>query len=325
MRYGIIMGNYKESCNGLHGGGGRVAAELVNAIPNHEIHEVITNGRFKPLRRRLQVMRESSTAKKWASTNNLDGIVNMYGIPPRAGSYRRFAYVHTSLWKQMERPKWRPGLFRRYTRYMQMKDREGCTFLCNSRWVRDEFAARGARTHVVYPPCRTTNGCVMPTEEREFAVLSVGRLVKTKRHNFVANVAKQAGCRCTVLGSGHLNGLVFGNHCTVRTNVTDSVIDSACRSHKVVMSGCHVEDFGIAVVEAVSRGCIPVVPDAYGFRETIPYDELRYKPYDECDALRVMQEVLSGVYDNLIPSLRKHMLQYSVERFSDNVKKILLK
>ena len=324
MRYGIIMGSYKDACNGLSGGGGRVAAELVNAIPNHEIHEVIINGRFKPVRRRLQVINESLAAKKWASANNLYGIINMYGIPPRAGPYRRFAYVHTSLWNRMERSKWSLGLFRRYTRYMQMKHREGCIFLCNSRWVRDEFAARSACAHVVYPPCRIATEYVTPTEEREIAVLSVGRLVKAKRHNFVSKVAKQAGCRCTVLGSGRVNGLVYGNHCTVRTNVTDSIIDSACRSHKVIMSGCHVEDFGIAVVEAVSRGCIPVVPDAYGFRETIPYDELRYKPYDEGAALRVMQEALSGVYDDLIPSLRKHMLQYSVERFNSNVKKILL-
>jgi glycosyltransferase involved in cell wall biosynthesis len=53
--------------------------------------------------------------------------------------------------------------------------------------------------------------------------------------------------------------------------------DLLCRAD-VVLASARQENFGIAVVEAVAAGCVPVVPDALAYPETITDRELRYPP-----------------------------------------------
>lgn len=43
-----------------------------------------------------------------------------------------------------------------------------------------------------------------------------------------------------------------------------------------------LEGFGIAVVEAVAAGCVPVVPDTGGVREIVAPEELRFEDVDGC-------------------------------------------
>jgi glycosyltransferase involved in cell wall biosynthesis len=53
--------------------------------------------------------------------------------------------------------------------------------------------------------------------------------------------------------------------------------DLLCRAD-VVLASARQENFGIAVVEAVAAGCVPVVPDAMAYPETITERDLRYPP-----------------------------------------------
>lgn len=50
------------------------------------------------------------------------------------------------------------------------------------------------------------------------------------------------------------------------------------RQADVVLASARQENFGISVVEAVAAGCVPVVPDALAYPETITDPELRYGP-----------------------------------------------
>ena len=50
-----------------------------------------------------------------------------------------------------------------------------------------------------------------------------------------------------------------------------------CRAD-VVLASARQENFGIAVVVAVAAGCVPVVPDAMAYPETITERDLRYPP-----------------------------------------------
>jgi glycosyltransferase involved in cell wall biosynthesis len=53
--------------------------------------------------------------------------------------------------------------------------------------------------------------------------------------------------------------------------------DLLCRSD-VALASARQENFGISVVEAVAAGCVPVVPDAMAYPETITVRDLRYPP-----------------------------------------------
>jgi len=61
-----------------------------------------------------------------------------------------------------------------------------------------------------------------------------------------------------------------------RGHVVDRHYPSAVRGCDVVVAAARQENFGISVVEAVAAGCVPVVPDALAFRETVDDPAFRY-------------------------------------------------
>ena len=73
------------------------------------------------------------------------------------------------------------------------------------------------------------------------------------------------------------------------------------------------ESFGIAVVEAIAAGCVPVVPDNSAHPETVPLAELRYRT--EAEAVEIMRGALDGRFDGLLPALRDHAQWFSEEAF----------
>ena len=75
------------------------------------------------------------------------------------------------------------------------------------------------------------------------------------------------------------------------------------------------ESFGIAVVEAVAAGCVPVVPDNSAHPETVPFAELWYRT--EAEAAGIVRGALDGRYDGLLPALRGHVEQFSEEAFQE--------
>ncbi len=66
------------------------------------------------------------------------------------------------------------------------------------------------------------------------------------------------------------------------------------RSADVVLASARQENFGIAVVEAVAAGCVPVVPDALAYPETISDPDLRYAPGRLTTQLREVLADLDG-------------------------------
>ena len=81
------------------------------------------------------------------------------------------------------------------------------------------------------------------------------------------------------------------------------------------------ETFGVAVVEAMSAGCVPVVPDNSAHPETVPFSELRYG--GEAEAAGIVRGALDGRYDGLLPDLREHARRFSEEAFQDAMLRIV--
>lgn len=336
MAYCVVDAGIDLAKYGRRGGGGRVLAEIQRVIPCETLEVRLTNtertkrylsqGSNEPppaavnkIERLLDwsaIIRRTAAATKWAAKRGLQGVVSMLSMPPGPGPIPRYMYAHMSLWDQPNHPWYRPMLHR-YLRWQLGRRLDGCTVMCNSQWLCDTFIRHGAIAKVVYPPCRIN---VEPSDLERTGVVAVGRLVPKKGHDLVARVTKQVGSTCKIYGSGLPTS--YGE-AVVHANASDSDIVQACQNAKAVMSGCHREDFGIAVVEAMAIGCIPVVPDCYGFKETVPYNELRYAPHDETEANTILNDVLAGVYDDLVPKLVQHIQQYSVHQFHSRIRQIL--
>ena len=327
--FGLVCTGLDLIRQNMVGGGGRVTKRIMGAIPC-EAHDVELHttadfrrhmsgdtlhmpGAFHLIRQWLEVAKVTDRSTAWAAARKHDGIISVLGMPPGRGDMPRYLYAHRSPWG-MNTGKWHRRQMRRVLHRMHERRLPGCQVWCNAQWVCDDYVRHGAEARVIHPPCVVDT--YRRNDERKGA-MSVGRLVPQKGHDMAADICRMAGAELTVYGSGVRTQ--YGS-ATVHVNAFDAAIASAALNAKCVISGCHIEDFGIAVVEAVAAGCIPVVPDLYGFRETIPYDELRYAPHDTRGAARILRGVLAGSYDNLIPGLVSHMRQYGAGEFDARVR-----
>jgi len=75
------------------------------------------------------------------------------------------------------------------------------------------------------------------------------------------------------------------------------------------------ETFGLTIVEGISAGCIPIVPNNSAHLETVPFSELRYEPNDIKNAQEKIKQALSGNFDDLIIPLQNSIQNYDKEQF----------
>ena len=310
----------------VEGGGAAVASTLIKLVggPTYPIRW--------PIYSRLGLVRAAikfQKATKWAESQGLDGIVDIYNTPPPPGNIRRAAYIHSPIglgtwWSKMASDVWGPARWSRYWLLHWMGGRHigGCICITNSQWLAKYVELHDpASVTVVNPPCRV-DVPDPPSEGRAKQAISIGRLMLDKGHDRSARICKAAGYPCHVYGRGQVPSDHYGLvPSAIRPNMPYDAIYEASRQAKAFVSGCYTEDFGISCVEAVANGCIPVVPDRLGFRETVPCDDLRYA--DEAEAACILKDVMDGVYDYTMPKLRQHVLQYTPERFADGIRRAL--
>ena len=273
-------------------------------------------------------------AKWWKIYRGQGPCVTDLGMP---GQGPCVAYIHYPLFSsrsadyavnpsvKLHRTLRHPGIFRGVLGIAQKRRIKHPDTYCltNAQWVADALVDAGAHNvAVAYPPVEINAWSVDRARQEQIprtGVASVGRLVPSKNHTFVAaccpDMTYVYGATMHNLTTDHVPTYPGA---TVVPNLPYNDMFNELVQRKCVMSGARQEDFGIAVPEAVLCGCIPCVPDSYGFRETIPYEELRYKPGDKASARKVVDAVLAGDYDTLLEPLQEHILRnFNFQRFAD--------
>ncbi len=216
------------------------------------------------------------------------------------------------------------GMFERRMQRMRRRIREDKNIhvITNSQYtagmVREDT---GHESTVIYPGVDTGKFRVKDQTER-FGVASVGTFSEGKQYGLTCDVMTRLESPYTIMGRMH-DSKERGYHDMLRAkypsvqlvpNVSAKEMrDKLCRT-KVYLHA-KIEDFGISVVEAMAAGCVPVVPDAGGTKETVPVSDLRYMPND----LNAMQEkvakAIAGEYDDHLPFLQKHVERYNTSVF----------
>lgn len=168
--------------------------------------------------------------------------------------------------------------------------------VCNSKFTKrivDEEYGFSEKSRVLYPPVEVEK--FKPKRRKEKMILSVGRfsqLAQAKRQDVLVEVFKKlnlAGWKLVLVGGsevgaeGYLENLKkesAGWPIEIREGASFEELRELYGVAKLYWSASgygvnevcepkRVEHFGIAVVEAMSAGCAPLVFDAGGHRETV--------------------------------------------------------
>lgn len=94
--------------------------------------------------------------------------------------------------------------------------------------------------------------------------------------------------------------------------VTDLLVES-----RVFLHTMKNEKFGIATVEGLNHGCVPVVHNSGGQKEIVPDSKFRFDNQQEC--IDSINEALSGAIPD-IPNVKSHLSQFTAKRFRERLR-----
>jgi glycosyltransferase involved in cell wall biosynthesis len=205
--------------------------------------------------------------------------------------------------------------------------------ISNSKYVHDSIKSKfGKDSEIVYPPVDLNE---FSPKNKEDKVVTVGRFSEEKNLEFGINIMKEIDCKYDIIGNTKTKSNILyydkldfkikkenTKNITLLKNISRNELISTVNKAKVYFH-CSSETFGISVVESIAAGCIPIVPDNSAHRETVPFEELRYK--DDEDAVKKINDAMHGKFDELRPKLFNHIQKFSSEIFQKNMIQLIEK
>jgi len=203
-------------------------------------------------------------------------------------------------------------------------------FLANSYYVRQQLKQHtGVEAKVIYPPVNLGEFTSNKTDKK--GIITVTRFSQEKNLEKIIDLIGDIDCPKRIFGRISKVNTNYYNHIMQRgknknitfySNQKRVLMKRLLLKSKIFISTSD-ETFGIAVIESIASGCIPIVPDTSAHRETVPFNELR-PVGDELIKTRI-KEALDGKYDYLIPKLQNHIRQFDESVFQNNFLEVISK
>jgi len=213
-------------------------------------------------------------------------------------------------------------------KFVKQINDENILFISNSKFIRDSIKKNFSKDSVViYPPVELE--IFHNNINKEESVITISRYSQEKNLEFAIDVFQDIDTKYTIIGNtkarvnklyykkiaNKLNNLKKSKISLLKNIERDQVVEGLKNSK--VYFHASPETFGISVVESISAGCIPIVPDNSAHKETVPINELRYNPDDKKDAQEKINKALAGDYDKLIKPLQDSLKNYDKNVFKN--------
>jgi glycosyltransferase involved in cell wall biosynthesis len=180
---------------------------------------------------------------------------------------------------------------------------------------------------VIYPPVDISAYIQKKNQARQNSIISLGRFSPDKKQLEQIKIA-QSMPHLEFKMIGFVNNSNYFNQCeeyirknqiknvTLHPNTTHSEVIELLGQSKYFLHVLVDEPFGITAVEAIAAGCIPIVHDSGGQRETVPITELRYKDLNDIPQIVAMIEKKK---DPEIARIKQELLSNAKRNFDEKV------
>jgi len=200
-------------------------------------------------------------------------------------------------------------------------------FVANSSYVREQLRkALGHDSLVIYPPVHLSE--FTNDEENKQGLITVSRYSKEKNLAKIVDLMGKTNEPCKIFGNisevnrPYMNDIIKkGKAVNIKfyINQDRELMKRLLAKSKIFISASD-ETFGIAVIEAISSGCIPLVPDSSAHRETVPYNELRYTN----DGNEKLEMIIKHGFPK-IKELQEHIKMYDESVFQQKFLELIEK
>ena len=179
----------------------------------------------------------------------------------------------------------------------------------------------------LYPPCPIEQYKSLG-EDKENIVITIGRIVPEKRmHDFLEIASCSPSFRFVIIGAVDNKNHQYYNSLRKMASPNVSFILSPLRGAKDVLRRAKVyvhcaqnEQFGIAIVEAMAAGCVPVVHDSGGPPEIVTSDVgFRWKNTDTAISQIASLFAHESLRAELSRSASDRATQFGSDRFESKI------
>lgn len=218
------------------------------------------------------------------------------------------------------------------------------TLVANSEFTRkvtsQTFCVPEEKIEVLYPPAYDESLARGGQwgDTKDIDVISVGAFSPDKMQLEQLQIAKEIPqLKFGIVGRIHSssyfrkceeyirkNGL---KNVRLYSNARRETLKGLLQNARFFLHSRRFEHFGIATVEAIAAGCIPVVHDSGGQREIVPLSELRYSTKEEAiSILEKLNKLDNKEREKLIKILNDHAQKnFSIQTFRRRFKDICQK
>lgn len=240
---------------------------------------------------------------------------------------------------KMNTSKYKSGFWKWYyypykqmiNKMMKDIDKYNIKFIANSIHVKEQLEkGLNVESDVIYPPVDLSEFSKifvldnMYDNENRKGITTITRYSIEKNLETVIEIMSNFPCAKSIFGSvNKINQSYFekirklasdNNKIFTYKNENREHLKTLLQNSKVFLTASD-ETFGIAVIESIASGCIPIVPDTTANLETVPYQPLRYNPADIPSAISKVTKALNGDFDHYLPELRNHIDQFDEKVF----------
>jgi glycosyltransferase involved in cell wall biosynthesis len=206
------------------------------------------------------------------------------------------------------------------------------TIITNSNYTKNVIkTAWGIDAKVIYPPCPQYSFPLGIQEERCNVVCSMGRFTPEKNYEMIIKLAQcLPNVRFELMGSVANNDIHYlekltnaaPENTTFHVNATIQEKMNVLKQSKVLVHSFIDEPFGIALIEAMSAGVIPVTHNSGAAKvDGIVPEKFRYRDLDS--AIAAITNALSSWNPQEALSLREFAKGFSPDSFRENLKNFI--
>ena len=208
--------------------------------------------------------------------------------------------------------------------YRLSKIPSGRTIICNSvftyKALEEVYGGFMPEPYIIYPPVDISK---FPRDvyKRKNSIVTLGRFTPSKRQLEQIKIAEKAPDTIFHL-IGFISSPNYFKKCQdyiqkhsipnvhLHPNAPYEEVIHILQCSKYFLHTLINEPFGITPVQAISAGCIPIVHDSGGQKETVPVTELRYRELDEIVGIINSLEKKAPVeIENLMSGLQEHVMK----------------